>query len=91
MTQEQKETYHKIDRFGAFADEIRNEILERIETVIEADPDFADKEYDLIKQTEIEFLQRLSNWFNYIGRIEFIKNELYKFDKLRSNESMPNL
>jgi hypothetical protein len=89
MTPEQKETYNKIDRFGEFAEEIRNEILHRIKTVVETDPDFADDEYDLIKQTEIEFLERLSNWFNYSGKIDFIKEELYKFDKLRSNESMP--
>ena len=83
MTPEHKETYNKIDRFGEFAEEIRMEIIDRIRTVVEADPDFADNEYDLIKQTEIEFLERLSNWFNYTGRIEFIKEELYKFDKIR--------
>ena len=83
MTQEHKETYNKLDRYAALGEEIRNEILDRIKTVVEADPDYADDYYDLLKQTEIEFLERLSTWFASTRQIEYIKTELNKFDKLR--------
>jgi len=83
MTPEQKETYNKNDRFGAFAEEIRNEILDRITNVVETDPHFVNDDYDLLKQSEIEFLERLSTWVVDNKRAEQIKTELYKFDKLR--------
>ena len=83
MTQEHKETYNKLDRYAALGEEIRNEILDRIKTVVDTDPDYADDPYDLIKQTETEFLERLSTWVADIKRVEYIKTELNKFDKIR--------
>ncbi len=89
MTPEQKETYNKLDRYKSLAKEIRNDILDRITNVVETDPDYADDDYDLLKQSEIEFLERLATWVATSSQVEHIKTALYKFDKLRSNESMP--
>ena len=83
MTQEHKETYSKLDVYAALGVEIRNEILDRIKTVVDTDSDFVNDEYDLIKQTEIDFLERLSTWVADIKHVEYIKTELNKFDKLR--------
>jgi hypothetical protein len=83
MTEEHKETYNKLDRYAALGEEIRNEILDRIKTVVESDPDYANDYYDLLKQSEIEFLERLSTCIVDRKRAEQIKTELYKFDKLR--------
>jgi hypothetical protein len=91
MTQEHQETYNKLDRYKSLAKEIRNDILDRITNVVETDPDYDDDDYDLLKQTEIEFLERLATWVATASQVEHIKTALYKFDKLRSNESMPNL
>jgi hypothetical protein len=89
MTLEQKETYNKLDRYAKLAEEIRNDILDRITNVVETDPDYADEYFDLLKQTEIEFLERLTTWVANTSQVEHIKTELYKFDKLRSNEKLP--
>jgi hypothetical protein len=83
MIPEHKETYNKIDRYAALAEEIRLEILDRIRTVVEADPDYADESLDLIKETEIQILERLSTWLASTMQIEYIKTELNKFDNLR--------
>ena len=83
MTQQHKETYNKLDRYAALGEEIKNEILDRITNVVETDPHYAHDEYDLLKQTEIEFLEKLSTWFATTKQIEQIKTELNKFDNLR--------